>query len=219
MQILQSDTEAALFIYLFNIFIWPLHPSKTKSSKLSHFILPSFISGQCMNRSIRYKSIPFEKILNQCQLWIPFSESVPYIVHQVLYLKWSSQNVNPHDLKYLDSRKCTFALFLLFPSLKLFLEGGKQIFLFWRMQKLKYSDLTLLPRFTLACLEISSNTMSGWPSWEARCNGVTPCNDSVLAEAPCCSKLLATLHLVLFGSNVERSVAILRRKKTSKLTS
>ncbi len=51
MQILQSDTEAALFIYLFNIFIWPLHPSKTKSSKLSHFILP-FIYQWAVHESL-----------------------------------------------------------------------------------------------------------------------------------------------------------------------
>lgn len=34
--------------------------------------------------------------------------------------------------------------------------------------------------------------MSAWPSWEARCRGVTPCTDSAFAEAPYCSKLLAT---------------------------
>lgn len=35
-------------------------------------------------------------------------------------------------------------------------------------------QLTLLPRLPLACLEKSSATMSAWPSWEARCSGVTP---------------------------------------------
>lgn len=34
--------------------------------------------------------------------------------------------------------------------------------------------------------------MSACPSWDARCRGVTPCTDSAFAEAPYCSKLLAT---------------------------
>lgn len=53
-------------------------------------------------------------------------------------------------------------------------------------------QLTLLPRLPLACLEKSSATMSACPSWEARCKGVTPCIDSAFAEAPYCSRLLAT---------------------------
>lgn len=52
--------------------------------------------------------------------------------------------------------------------------------------------LALFPRFTLACLEMSRETMSGLPSCEARWRGVTPCSDSALAEAPYCSRLLAT---------------------------
>lgn len=52
--------------------------------------------------------------------------------------------------------------------------------------------VTLFPRLTLACLEMSSETMSGRPSCEAKCRGVTPCSDSALAEAPDCSRLLAT---------------------------
>lgn len=52
--------------------------------------------------------------------------------------------------------------------------------------------LALFPRLTLACLEMSRETMSGLPSCEARWRGVTPCSDSALAEAPYCNRLLAT---------------------------
>lgn len=54
------------------------------------------------------------------------------------------------------------------------------------------SVFALLPRLTLACLEMSRDTMSGLPSCEARWRGVTPCSDSALADAPYCSRLLAT---------------------------
>ena len=51
---------------------------------------------------------------------------------------------------------------------------------------------TLLPRLTLACLEMRRAAMSGMPSCAARCRGVTPWRDSALVLAPCCSRQPAT---------------------------
>lgn len=51
---------------------------------------------------------------------------------------------------------------------------------------------TLFPRLPLACFERRRATISVWPSWAARCSGVTPCTDSAFADPPYCSRLRAT---------------------------
>ncbi len=89
-----------------------------------------------------------------------------------------------------------------FPFLVLYSSNTSQfslvfyLFSLWRRSNTNSSKLkeciTLLPKLTLACLEMSSATISGCPSCDARWSGVMPCSDSELALAPYCSRLLAT---------------------------